>query len=61
MSVFCDVPTIDQYNLIPFIQSRDTEVSLKHNAGKVTTLYVVCSKYKDSFLHILQLQNENCV
>lgn len=28
MGMFSNVPTIDQYNLVPFIQSRDTEVSL---------------------------------
>lgn len=40
MGMFRDVPTIDQYNLVPFIQSRDTEVSLWCNADKVSDLYM---------------------
>lgn len=44
MGMFCNVPTIDQYNLVPFIQSRDTEVSLQRNANKVSDLYMAFKK-----------------
>ena len=40
VGVLCNVPTVDQYHLVPFIQSRDTQVSLSRDAKKVSNSHV---------------------
>lgn len=35
MGMFCYIPAINQYNLVSFIQTRDTEISLQDGKKKI--------------------------
>lgn len=37
MGMFCYIPAVNQYNLVPFIQTRDTEISLQSEKKKKQT------------------------
>lgn len=47
MGVFCYIPAINQYNLVPFIQTRDTEISLQ---GEKSINQSICKTSHFQFL-----------